>query len=358
MKIRFFMTTVLSALLFASCESDNDIDEIPLEESGSYSEGIFILNEGNFGSGNSSVSFLDTDLQSMTNNIYAEENEGGSPGDTGQNMGFYEDYAFIVMNVSGKIQVVDRHTFNHLATIENGLHNPRFLDFSNGKAFVTNWGDGMDPDDDFVAVYELENFELEEIILVEEGPERILTVNNKVYVAHKGGFGFNNKISVLDPNINQIKMIIEVGDVPNSMVSDGNSLWVLSSGLPSYAEKETTGKITKIDLTTQEVVQDIVFNEHEHPKNLSLDDQRLYYTLDDGVYVLGKGEGEVPDSALTQFNNEGVLYGFRVVKEKIFAAFANYDFTGDGKLIIQDQSGNKIKELSTGINPNGIYIAE
>lgn len=358
MKIRFFMVAVLSTVLFASCESDNEINEIPQEESGIYSEGIFILNEGNFGSGNSSVSFLDPDLQEIQNNIYAEENEGESPGDTGQSMGFYEDYAFIVMNVSGKIEVVDRHTFKYVATIETGLDNPRFIDFSNEKAFVSNWGDGMDPDDDFVAVYDLANFELEEIIPVEEGPEKILATNNKIYVAHKGGFGFNNKISVLDPIINLIEDVIEVGDVPNSLVSNGNSLWVLSSGLPSYAEKETAGKITKIDLTTQEVVQEIEFNDQEHPTNLNLDGQKLYYTLEDAVFVLGQGDEVVPDSALMQFNNEGVLYGFRVAKEKIYAAFANYDFTGDGNLIILDQTGNKIDEFSTGINPNGIYLTE
>ncbi len=358
MKIRFFMAAVLSAVLFLSCESDNDIKEIPQEKSGNYSEGIFILNEGNFGSGNSSVSFLDPDLQEIQNNIYAKENEGKSPGDTGQTMGFYEDYAYIVMNVSGKIEVVDRHTFKYVTTIESGLDNPRFIDFSTGKAFVSNWGDGMDPDDDFVAVYDLANFELEEIIPVEEGPEKILATNNKIYVAHKGGFGFNNKVSVLDPSINQIEVIIEVGDAPNSMVSNGTSLWVLASGLPSYTENETAGKITKIDLTTQEVVQEIKFNEQEHPSNLNLDNQKLYYTLEDAVYVLGQGDEVVSDSALMQFNNEGVLYGFRVAKEKIYAAFANYDFTGDGKLIIQGQAGNKINEFPTGINPNGIYIVE
>ncbi|WP_372917111.1 YncE family protein [Salegentibacter sp.] len=358
MKIRFFMAAVLSAVLFASCESDNEINEIPEEELGNYSEGVFVLNEGNFGSGNSSVSYLDPDLEEIQNNIYAEENNGESPGDTGQSIGFYGDYAFIVMNVSGKIQVVDRHTFENITTIESGLDNPRFIDFSNEKAFVTNWGDGTDPDDDFVAVYDLGNFELEETIPVEEGPEKILTVNDKIYVAHKGGFGFNNTISVLDPNINIIEKTIEVGDVPNSMVSNGNSLWVLSSGLPSYAENETAGKITEIDLTIQEVVQEFEFNEKEHPGNLNLDEQVLYYTLDDTVYTLGQGEESLPDSGITNFSDEGILYGFEVAEGKIYASFVNYDFTGNGKLIIKDNTGNLIDEFDTGINPNGIYIVE
>lgn len=358
MKIRFLMTAVFSAVLFASCESDNEIEEIPQEELGNYSEGVFILNEGNFGSGNSSVSFLDKELQELQNNIYAEENDGESPGDTGQSMGFYEDYAFIVMNVSGKIEVVDRHSFENLATIETGLENPRFIDFSNGKAFVTNWGDGMDPDDDFIAVYDLGNFELEETIPVEEGPETLMTINNRVYVAHEGGFSFNNKISVIDPEDNTIQEIIEVGDVPNSMVSNGNSLWVLSSGLPSYAEEETPGKITQIDLIDHDVVNELSFNDNAHPSDLNLDGEILYYTLEETVYEIDLVNQEVPGTPVTEFTDEGILYGFKVAEGKIYAAFANYDFTGDGKLIVQDRTGNSKVEFSTGINPNGIYISK
>ncbi|HSP11156.1 MAG TPA: DUF5074 domain-containing protein [Salegentibacter sp.] len=358
MKIKFFMAVVLNAVLFTSCESDNEIIEIPEEQIGNYSEGIFILNEGNFGSGNSSVSFLDTDFQEITNNIYAEENDGKSPGDTGQSMGFYEDYAFIVMNVSGKIEVVNRHTFKYVTTIETGLDNPRFIDFSNEKAFVSNWGDGMDPDDDFIAVYDLGNFELEDTIPVEEGPETLMTINNRVYVAHEGGFSFNNKISVIDPEDNTIQEIIEVGDVPNSMVSNGNSLWVLSSGLPAYAEEETPGKITQIDLINHQVVNELNFDNNAHPSNLNFDDEMLYYTLNDRVYEIHVTNQELPGSQFTEFIDEGILYGFKVADGKIYAAFANYDFTGDGKLIVQDKTGNSKLEFSTGINPNGIYIVE
>ncbi|MGY5849701.1 YncE family protein [Salegentibacter sp. F14] len=358
MKIRFYLAVILSAVLLSSCEDDNDINEIPKEEPGIYTEGIFILNEGNFGSGNSSVSFVEPDLAQIQHYIYAEENQGKDLGDTGQSIGFYEDYAFIVMNVSGKIEVVDRHTFKYVGTIDTGLDNPRYIDFSNKSAFVTNWGDGTDPDDDFVAVYDLETLEVEEIIPVEEGPEKILAVGNKVYVAHKGGFGFNDQVSVLDPLTNGLEETIEVGEVPDSMVSDGSSLWVLSSGLPSYAESETAGKITKIALDSHSIVQEIEFKDLQHPANLNLDNQKLYYTIDDAVYVMGQGDQEVADTALKQFNQAGVLYGFQVASDKIFAAFANADFTGDGKLLILDQAGNQISELQAAINPNGIYILD
>lgn len=352
------MAAVLATVLFASCESDNEINEIPLEETGNYSEGIFILNEGNFGSGNSSVSFLKPDLLEIKHSIFIEENEGKNLGDTGQNIGFYKDLAFIVMNVSGKIEVVNRHSFEHLATIETGLVNPRYIDLYEGKAFVSNWGDAMDPNDDFIAVYNLASFELEETISVEEGPEKVFTVNNKVYVAHKGGFGFNNKISVIDPNINIIEKIIEVGEVPNSMVSDGNSLWVLSSGLPAYAETETAGKITQIDMINHQVVNELNFEVNEHPANLNFDGESLFYTLENMVYRISVANQEVPGSSITEFVDEGVLYGFTVTENEIFASFANYDFTGDGKLMVLDKAGNLLNEFSMGINPNGIYIVE
>jgi hypothetical protein len=51
-------------------------------------------------------------------------------------------------------------------------------------------------------------------IPVVEGPERILEYNNKIYVAHQGGYGYGKTISVINTDSN-VAATIEVGDVPN-----------------------------------------------------------------------------------------------------------------------------------------------
>jgi YVTN family beta-propeller protein len=54
-------------------------------------------------------------------------------------------------------------------------------------------------------------------IPVVEGPERILEYNNKIYVAHQGGYGYGKTISVINTDSNTVAATIEVGDVPNSL---------------------------------------------------------------------------------------------------------------------------------------------
>jgi hypothetical protein len=45
-------------------------------------------------------------------------------GDTGQDVGLYNDLAFVVLNYSNKIEVINRYTMAHVATIDSGLSNP------------------------------------------------------------------------------------------------------------------------------------------------------------------------------------------------------------------------------------------
>ncbi|QCY71257.1 hypothetical protein FHG64_18695 [Antarcticibacterium flavum] len=360
MKINNFLSLAIAAVaLFTSCQSDDAINNMPepvAEEE--FSNGIFILNEGNFGGGNSSVAFVDEEHSEVSLNVFSEANAGMALGDVAQSMGFYEDYAFIVVNVSNKIEIVNRNTFEHVATIDEGLENPRFLTFSNGFAYVTNWGDGSNPEDDFVAVIDIDSFTILENIAVEEGPEAIVEANGILYVAHLGGFSFNDKISVINTANNTVEETIIVGDRPNSLEITNNSLWVATGGLPSYAEQETAGKIVRIDLATGEIEEELFFpNPTDHPANLRIDNDIIYYTLNGDVYSFTAGAEDLPVIPFLEMAEVASLYGFEVEEGYIYAASANADFTGDGDLYIYDATnGSLINDFKVGINPNGIYF--
>lgn len=357
MKLNRLPLLALSLLLFAACEKDEDVTPVQPEE-GTYSEGIFVLNEGNYGLGNSTVSFLNPETEEMYYSLFSAENSGEELGDTGQSIGFYKDYAFIIMNVSNKIEVVDRHNFEKVGTITSGLDNPRYIAFSEDKAYVTNWGDGTNPDDDFVAVIDAENFSVSTTIEVAEGPEEIVAAGGKIYVAHPGGFSFSNKISVINSETASVEKEIEVGDVPNSLEVSGDFLWVASSGLPSYAETETSGEITQIDLNSNEIVSEYEFEGNTmHPNNLEIENGQIYFTLGKQVFLTSTENTGIPGEAFISLEEVGVLYGFEVENGKIYAASANSDFTGDGDLFIYEAgSGELLESYKTGINPNGIYF--
>src|SRR5688572_249838 len=117
---KLILTAIAGSLLFVSC-SDDDNKDVP---SGAYDNGILILNQGGFGKGNASVSFL-SEAMTIENNIFSTVNSGDLLGDTGQDMGLEGDLAYIVLNVSNKIQIVNRYTFAKVGTITTGLTNPR-----------------------------------------------------------------------------------------------------------------------------------------------------------------------------------------------------------------------------------------
>ncbi|MBT8319926.1 MAG: hypothetical protein KJP01_07335 [Gramella sp.] len=248
MNIKPFFFVLTFAFLFQSCDDNEDCCPMP-EPVAEFNSGIFVLNEGNFGSGNASVSFINPEEELNQDQIFDEIN-GFSLGDTAQSIEMHEDMAIIVVNVSNKIEIVNRYTFESLGTISSNLSNPRYAEVMGDNLYVTNWGDGMNPDDDFVAIFNLSDLTFTESIAVAEGPEKLIAYSGAIYVAHKGGFSFNDLVSQIDASSNTVIKEIKVGYLPNSMVINGNDLWVLAAGKPSYADEETAGRLTRIDLNS------------------------------------------------------------------------------------------------------------
>ena len=340
------------SFVFTSCSTDDDVNSSPLPL-GDYEDGILISHEGNFGQGNASVSFVSFDLQTVENNIYSTVNSNPL-GDTAQSIGFTGDLAYIVLNVSNSIEVVDRYTFESVATINTGLNNPRFIAFANGKGYVTNWGDGSVATDDYLAVIDLSSNTLTaQTISVEEGPEEIVASNNTLYVAHQGGFGQNNLISVVDATLDMVSSTITVGDVPNSMQLDNSgNLWVLAGGKPAWTGDETGGKLSKIN-TSDNSITSIDFGATEHPNHLAFDGGSLYYYASGSVFKMASSATTLPATAeITGLS----FYGMTVNNSVLYGVDAG-DFTSNGALSSYNLSSNTLEETTTvNIIPGGIYF--
>lgn len=319
-----------------------------------YTDGILVLNEGGAGSNNSTVSFIKNN--SVTNNIYGTANSGAVLGDTGQSMSFNGDYAYIVLNISNKIKVVNRLTFELVATINTGLSNPRYMAFSNGKGFVTNWGDAGSGDDDYVAVVNLENNTIESNIALAEGVERIIETNGKLYVAHMGGYGFGNTVTVIDPVTATVSQTITVGDVPNSMFVKDGFLYVLCGGKPFWAPTETYGSLVKIDLADNTVANTMAFTA-THPQNLKAGaGNSIYYTIDEAIYQADITTGTLPNMPLFSTTPQGAygIYGMDVIDNKIYLADAG-NYVAPGHVYIYDTTGSLLENYTVGVIPNSFY---
>lgn len=364
MKSIQLIALMLIALFLNSCNTNDDdivYTDLPL---GAYEDGVLVLNEGNFGTDNSTLSFISNDFSIHQLDAYGAVN-GGSLGNTGQSVNFYDEMGFAVINGSNKIVVFNRYTLQNITTIETSLSNPRYIDFdANGKAYVTNWGDASIATDDYVAVFDLTSFALETTISVSEGPEKLLIKDNNLYVLHQGGYNFGNSVSVINTQTNALDSIITVGDVPNGIVVENNELYVLCGGVPSWATSmgftETGGKLVKVNTNDASVTDVITFATTEHPGNLALENSVAYYTLNSVVYKNDIGTSialstTLIDLATYQGSSYDYAYGFAVNNNKIYVGDAK-DFSGNGKVYIYSIDGILENEFEVKTSPNGFYF--
>lgn len=351
------------ALFLTSCSNEND-GPTPYVPLGNYDSGTLILNQGGYNHGDASISYLSAGFTKFENDIFSHVNPDLTLGDTGQDIGFYGQFAYVVLNVSNKIEIVNRYTMAHVTTIETGLSNPRYIAFYNGKGYVTNWGDGSNPADDYVAVINLSTNTVTDAIPVAEGPERILENNGKLYVAQTGGFGFGNTISVINTSNNSVSSIT-VGDAPNNMQVKDGFLWVSYSGKPSWVT-ETAGGLVKIDLATNAVAHAYGYSDvSKHVMNLVIDGAFAYYTIDSGIYKFDLTANALPTTPAFTTTDQGVygVYSFALKQNHFYVGDAG-DYEHDGKVYLysagtgigQSPMGTLESTYTVGVIPAGFYF--
>ena len=283
---KIILSALSIALLVFSCSNDDDM--IPTEPLGKYEDGILIVGEGGF-STSGTVSFVSDDLMTTENGVYFNVNNE-EMGSFFQSIGFNSNLAYLVVD-NGTIRVANRYTMEKTGTISTGLSSPRYIAFSNGKGFVSNWGDPNVTTDDFLAVIDLASNTVESTIPVDFGPEQLLANGNKLFVSHKGAFGINNVISVINTDDNSVETIT-LDDMPDEMViNNAGDLVVLSEGATLFDTDfnvigHTDGSINTINVSDNSVISTLSFEESQHQSLMSYNNGTLYYVINNKVYSL------------------------------------------------------------------------
>lgn len=337
---KIYLGLGIAALFFASCTTEEDVYVAP--SLGTYDKGVLVVNEGNFGTPNGSISYLSNDFSVFQNGIYATENNGEALGDVVQSISFKDDKAFIVVNASNVIQVVNRYSFKKVATITQGLNKPRYSTSSNGKLFVTNSGTKS------VSVYDLSTFAFITNIEIDKAVEKIVAANNKIYVQN-GAFGTGSNVTVIDAASNTISTTIEVGAGVNSMEEKNGILYVMcgnNDGSSLYRINTETD--------TKSVIETILLKK---ATNMDVDGNNIFYTVGSGVYAMPIQATSFTNLPLFSVADNGfsTFYGFAVIDGFVFSADAN-GFTQDGTMKIYNVNGAVLKTFNTKVGPNGFYF--
>ncbi|WKN42643.1 YncE family protein [Tunicatimonas pelagia] len=339
----FFVFTLFTSTVFTSCNNDDDSPAPPPPGQ----DGYFIVNEGAFGGANTTLSYYDRQKDSVLNNVFSSTNNRPL-GDQTQSMAVFDDRGFIVVQNSAKIEVIDRETFESLATIgaDEGIVSPRyFLGISPTKGYVTDWGaDGVSGT---IKVLDLTSYQVTATVPIGSGPNELVLVDNQVYVANGGGFGTDSTVVVLDPQTDTVVDTIVVGENPSSLVADTNgSIWVASNqfgSLPGYLAR----------LENNEVASRIEASEMGgDPISVRINPagQQLYFRYRGGVYTMSIESTELPDSPFIDQDVYGL--GVDPISGDILTGQVP-NFSSDGTFFRYSTTGNLIQSYGVGIAPNG-----
>lgn len=241
----FYYLLAVSLLLFISCSDDNSQIDI---DSPKDSNEVIILNEGGFNQNNSSLAKYNTSTNTYTREYFKRVN-GRGLGDVGNDIILYGSKLYIVVNVSGTIEVVEATTGKSIKQIsmktEGGVSKqPRQITSHGGKVYVTSY-------DDTVTRIDTSSLNIDGSVLVGMDPDGIVAKNNKLYVANSGGLsGFDNTLSIIDLTSFEVIQEIEVGVNPTNLDTDSKGN-IYISALGNYFDVPAV--FQKLNITTGEV---------------------------------------------------------------------------------------------------------
>ena len=345
-EVKLKLIIILTALVvLSSCsESEQGPD-------GKFTNGVFVINEGNFSEANGTISFYRESSREVSQDIFDQAN-GFSPGGLLQSVYFHENRAFIIDNSGSKIYVVDADSFELIQTIEDGLSAPRYMTVLDDRAYVTNWGpydENFSLNESYVLVINLETYDELSSIPTDSGCEGIMAYGGRVAVANS----FSNTVDIIDPASASVVTQLVVAAGPTSFVEDINGkTWLLSN---SWL---TGSALSQLDLLTEEVIKSFTIGGSAKSLQTNPAKDQLYYLsapfdADASVYKVSIDATEDNSEAVVSAPN---LYGMGIhpVTGEIYLANHN-GFQGNGTGLIYNADQLK-STFATGVGPNGFVF--
>lgn len=346
MKQVLLKSLVLLSILISSCGSD---DSIPL---GEYENGIFVINEGNFQDGDGSVTYYGRSNSTIEQTIFSGVNDT-QLGDVVQSGIVHEGLAYLVVNNSNKVEVVNAYTFEREMTIPDVLL-PRYMAVSGDKGYLTEWVSFSDPGR--VSIIDLASGTVDNTITVGFGAEDVEVVGNKIFVSNS----FGNTISVIDQSNNNSVETVTVSSSPKGMVIDKNGdLWVAcGGGFDANFSPANNGAIYKIDPSSNEILTTYELNANFSAKMVMNNDRdALYYYVGNTIFVQNVEGTSISTEPFAVVEGATSIYGIGLDPTTgiVYVGDSKF-FAEDGEVFRYDPNGTLIDSFDTGVAPNSFIF--
>lgn len=309
------------------------------------SKGVFIVNEGNFMYGNSTLSFYDPITRKVQNDIFWNVN--GLPlGDVGQSMIIRGNDAYIVMNNSGKIYIIDTSNGKYIGKI-TGLTSPRYIHFINEqKAYVTDLYAGK------ITIFNPKTKQVTDSILTKGHPstEQMVQIGDFIYVTC---WSYDNTILIIDTRNDTVVGEIKVGAQPGGIVADKlNKIWVLCDGGLGQTGTNQFHLLQKIDPGLRSIELTLNLSSDSKAARLAINGlQDTLLFISNGIWKMPVSSTKLSDKPIVP-SNGNLMYGLGIDPNTSEIYFSDaIDYSQRGIVYRYSALGARIDSFKTGIIP-------
>ena len=319
------MTTLYWLIALALCTLITACKPEPSPPAGAYERGVFGVNEGVFGQSSGTISYYNPETGENQGDIFRTQN-GRFLGDVVQSLCFWGEQAYILVNNSQRIEVVEANSFKEQAQVR-GLYLPRYLcPINDSLAYISQWGqDGLSGS---LRLYHKTQGLLDSLPLY-QGPERLYYRQGRLYVLHAGGYDREDKLAVLNTQDQSLAALWTPGENPNSLVFEpsGASFWLLCAGYTRYTtypaidtQASRPPRLLRMDAQTGQIYFSKDLPLGSPAKDLCVDFEGGYlYYLQNGLQRLSLTNLQAPPElwqaghfyGLSRSETEGLLYAAR-----------------------------------------------
>ncbi|MES2558295.1 MAG: DUF5074 domain-containing protein [Bacteroidota bacterium] len=345
MKVRIILITVFATLLgLVSCDTKpkaNDDIILPPPIKGS----IMMVNEGNFQFGNSSLTVYDFNKDIIYPDVF-EKTNNRKLGDVFQSVTVAYGKAYLVVNNSQKIEVVDPENYQSIATI-TGFRSPRYmLAVSPTKAYVTEYYCNQ------IRIVDLNTHTITDSIRMDGWMDEMVLLNNKVYVTNLK----KNYILGIDIATNAITDTIKCayGSI-GIQVDANNKIWVLCNGDMTRSIHPALQRLNPISNTVEQNFP-LNFSEMNVSRLRMNNAKTKLYWLSKHVFVMGIADQVVATKPLVMAGNQN-FYGLGVDPKtnELYVSDVK-DFVQQSVVYRYRSSGSLIGDFKAGLITGGFYF--
>ena len=304
--------------------------------------------------GNASLSYYDKNTKTVENQVFYRAN--GIPiGDVLQSVTISDSLAYLVVNNSGKIYVVNKNTFLYVNKITE-LVSPRYIRFiTPSKAYVSDMYSRS------IYVVNPHTCMVEKTINIDDGSDKYFRHSSEQMIVYDSlvfvnSWSYDDKVLVINANADSLVSQIEVLKQPHRMVMDRNGkIWVLCDGGYQGSPYSGTPGLVKIDAATQTVERIFEFQVGDYPSEIAMNGNgdTIYY-CNNHIYRFQIDSDDVAADIFFENPRGRMYYGLGVdpVNSEVYVADA-VDYMQSGVVYRLSAAGEEIDRFTVGIIPNG-----